>query len=537
MRNSITEKAIKVAKKVFNQNINITHSDYNDKNFSPALNRLTKYNIDLLNTRAKIGARKDGKPFYPAINKMENAFNFLRVDLYNYGDPKIPDISEYDGLHSGTPMKTKAFKPCLKKTVKTTKNKNLFWYPSTVGNLKARQNIVNYLVKEGFKLEKQNDYDGLGVENIVFTCSTTHAYTMILNLIAKDEDVILMTGPNYGLFAIEPERINAHVEIIDLEEKDNWYINPQSLEEKIIKINKELALKFENKLDYTPKVVAFLNMNPHNPLGKVISKKNKEILEGIGDVCLKQGVFVIDDLIYRDLTFDQNNLALPMAIYPKYFNNTISLFGISKAYGLASFRAGFIVAPIPICRGIANNIFQMMDSVPVLQVESVVGAFNGTNSRYNQTKKYFKKIINEYKYRYNLLLALIYGINNINNEALKNKIKKDIDSFEKDTEIRKMLYEGIPEVEIRKKTDPESGFFAILDFTKLKGKKFDNTIINNDLDILKYFYIKGKVKCIMGMNMSWPNENELIARINFAIEKKALINNFKIIKKSIKELK
>ena len=36
--------------------------------------------------------------------------------------------------------------------------------------------------------------------------------------------------------------------------------------------------------------------------------KNKEILEGIGDVCLEKGVFVIDDLIYRDLTFDREEL-------------------------------------------------------------------------------------------------------------------------------------------------------------------------------------------------------------------------------------
>ncbi|MEG0994615.1 MAG: aminotransferase class I/II-fold pyridoxal phosphate-dependent enzyme, partial [Bacilli bacterium] len=86
-----------------------------------------------------------------------------------------------------------------------------------------------------------------------------------------------------------------------------------------------------NKLNYQPKVVAFLNMNPHNPLGKVMSVKNKDLIEKIGDICLEKGVFVIDDLIYRDLTFDQDNLALPMASYPKYFNNTISLFGLSKS--------------------------------------------------------------------------------------------------------------------------------------------------------------------------------------------------------------
>ena len=59
----------------------------------------------------------------------------------------------------------------------------------------------------------------------------------------------------------------------------------------------------------------------------------------------------------------------------------------------------------------------------------------------------------------------------------QNKIKKDIYKYEKDEDIRKMLLEGIPNVSIRKNTEPESGFFAVMDFTKLKGKKYNDKVI------------------------------------------------------------
>ncbi len=537
MKEKITKKSKKFIKKLLGLNVQLTTGSYDVQNFSPALADLTKNNPDLLITHASIGHRKDYKPFYPEVAKIGDAFNFFRGEVIKYGKPEIKEISEYDGLHSGTPMKTPPYPGCIREIKHVDRDKTLYWYPATTGSKWARQKFVDYLKREGFKLDKEANYDGLSIDNVVFTCSTTHAYSLILNLIARPEDVILVTGPNYGLFAIEPERMNARVEILDLSEEDNFFVNPKKLAKRIDELNEELKTTWQGKLDYIPKVVAFLNMNPHNPLGNVLTKNEMDIITGIGDVCLAKGVFVIDDLIYRDLTFDQNNLAFPMASIPKYFNNTISMFGISKAYGLASFRAGVILAPIPICRGLANLIFQAMDSVSVLQVKALEGAFNGTDKRYRQTKKYFTPIIKEYQYRYELFKCLVEGINSIKDPAIQDKIREDIAYYEKDPAIRKILLEGIPNVTLRKNTVPTSGFFAIVDFTNLKGKHYADNIINTEYDLLKYFYIEGKILYLMGSSMSWPYDNEIVGRINFGLEKEALINNFKIINLAVRKLR
>lgn len=526
----MNDKIKKVAKKILKRNVNIIRSTYDEDNFSGALKNLTLENPDLLLVNSHIGKRKDGKKYYKDISKIADGFNFINNDLIKLGRDNVPDIYEYDGFHSGTPLKYKPFKPCIDSVRHLLTKKNLYTYQSTTGDNSSKEKIVEYLKREGFKLEKDSNYDGLGADNIAFICSTTQAFTAILNTIMRDEDAIIMTGPNYGLFALEPERLNGRVVILPLKKEDDWYVNPKELSKLIDKTNKELEKEFKGKLDYVPRVKAFLNMNPHNPMGRVMNYKNKDLLYEIGDICLEKNVFVIDDLIYRDLTFD-DDLALPLATNTKYFNNTISFFGLSKAYGLASFRAGFVVAPIPVIRGISNEIFENMDSIPTPQIAAIIGGFNGSDGRYKKYNKYFDGLLKEYKYQYNFFLALLNGIDTIKNTKLKNRIINEFHKYSNDDNLLK----GIKDVNLVCNVD--SGFFAVLNFTKLKGKKYKDITINKDMDLLKYLYIRGKMKMIMGYNMSWPNDDEIIARVNFAVPIKALINNFRILNYAIKDLK
>ena len=519
-------KLKKIVKKILNEDIDIINSSYNSNNFSKSLKQFTDNNPSLLGEYSQFGKRRDGKEFYNEVKKIEDGFYLLNKDLHEYDDPGFVLPNEIHTVRTGSPMRTKPFPMAREYIIKMLLGKYLYQYPNIGGHVIARAHFVNYLIREGFQKDKTDNYDGLGVENVVFACSTTHAFNMILSTIMRDEDVILITGPNYGLFAVAPERMNGRVEVLDLEEEDDFYVNPTKLAKKIDEVNKRLKQDFKGKLNYTPRVVAFLNMNPHNPLGKVMNKANVEILKGIGDVCLEKGVFVIDDLIYRDLTYNQEDLALPLATMPKYFNNTITLIGLSKAYGLAGIRAGAVVAPIPICKGIEEKIFTTMDSLPVLQVQAVAGAFNGTNRRYRMAKKYFKPIIAEYQYRLELLKALIDGTDVINNSKTKNRIIKEITKYASSPQMKTNLLKGIDGLKLRDKTIPESGFFAVVDFTDLKGKTFDGQKITCEEDLVRYLYKTTKFNCIMGGNMSWPYEDEIIARFNYGIEIYDLIQEF-----------
>ncbi len=189
--------------------------------------------------------REDLKPYSAVIAKMEPDYNFFNSDIFAR-NPGCRPVFEYDNFHSGTPMKYKAFPGSVREVKKTLRRKNLYWYPRSAGGFYSQQKIVDYLIREGFlpnRIELSNGeiYGGLGVNNIVFTCSTTHAYSLIMEAVAQPNDVILMTAPNYGLFAIMAELDTYRTELVPLREEDGWQPNPKILAKKIDALNVELS--------------------------------------------------------------------------------------------------------------------------------------------------------------------------------------------------------------------------------------------------------------------------------------------------------
>lgn len=477
-----------------------------------------------------LGQRLDGTSFSPDVKRIYDAFGIYGNGLYDLINDSNRDMLT-KSLGGGSPMKTLPFPPSQQAMIDSIANDDMSEYPLAAGDEKSRKEVAEYLHKEGFSSE-------INEENIIFTISTTQAFAIISKIIARPYDVILMTGPNYGLFTFVPERENnISVEILPLSEEDNWYVNPDKLDKRIKEINENLKLKYAGSLSYTPKVAAFLNENPHNPLGKVMNIKNKKLLEKIGNVCLKNGTFVIDDLIYRDLTFDRDNLALPMGTYKKYFDNTISLFGLSKSYGLATLRAGLVIANPIIIRGIRNYIFQTMDSSPVLQAKALSAAFNASDLRYIEYEKYFNPIIQEYKYRLYLLQALVKGIDSLEDTKIKQEIETDVKTYSPTDISSDRLLDGIPNVDIINGAFPDAGFFVLLDFTELKNKSFKSRIITDEFELLKYMYETEKIKLILGRSISWPNHNQMVGRVTTALRRDTLVDYLGTMNKVLRKLK
>lgn len=524
-----------VIKKILHKDSSpIVYGSEEKEKYPKALKDLVSHYKELEEEKIIITKEKKDNPFDAKVRKIVEGYDLVNFEIDKYGNDQV--VAPKDCLSSGDAYRYKAFPLCIRQIIYNHLANNLQVYPSTVGSSRARQDLVDYLVREGFPKEKNEYCDGLNVHNVAFASSTTQAFVMILKIIAKEKDTIIVPAPTYGIFVEVAEKLGIHVESLELKEEDNFFVSPKALKEKIIETNKRLKEEHK-KEDYIPKCVAFLNINPHNPIGNVMTKDHLSLIKEIGDICLEEGVFIIDDLIYRDLTYDREKLAFPIASIPKYFNNTISLFGLSKSYGLASYRAGFVVMPTPIFWGYATEMFDLMDSISVLQVEAVRAAYNGTNKRYKTYEKYFNHLIPKYLYQLSLTQALIDGIDSIKDNSIKRRIIKDIEQYSKNPEIRKQLLSGIEGISIRKGTYPESGFFVLADFTPLKGKYYQNKQIQTEYDLLKAMYHFGKVKYLMGENIMWPNTNEFVGRINFAIDKKSLIHNFYQMNQLVKELK
>ena len=505
---------------------------------SSAIDRLLRENPYLGERRFGlpcIGGRIDGEKFNPTVQNIADAIDFYGYEVRDENIATIPDID----LGGGNPIDYKPFPLSIEEMRKSLDSNNLYRYPYTEGDDNIRKVLLDYIEKEGFINDTPYSYSdidekGLSVHNITFLPSTSITFNIIINIISKPGDVVLVTGPNYGLFTIRAERAGAEVEILPLEKEDNFLINPEKLANKIDDINDSLQKVYNRRKGYVPRVVAFVNANPNNPTGKVMGEKEADLLKKIGEVCLKRGVFVIDDLVYRDITFDGSNIAKPIATIPGMFRNTISLFGLSKSYGLASLRAGFVVADEIIIREVINRIFQEMDSAPDIVGRALVGAFNPTKEREIVYKEYFTELRNKYVYKYNLLKALVNGIESVDIN-LKAKIYSNIKNVLK--EETDEILEGLPYVTFPKNLEIESGFFALLDFTKIKGMKYEGDVINTERDLLKFFYKTCRIRFLVGQSISWPYEDELIGRITTAIEDEKMINAFKNMNYALKMLK
>jgi cystathionine beta-lyase len=88
----------------------------------------------------------------------------------------------------------------------------------------------------------------------------------------------------------------------------------------------------------------FLLCNPHNPVGRILSRDE---LEAVANICLRNEIMICSDEIHADLLLDTDKPHIPIAsLSPEIEQNSITLVSPSKAFNLPGV-GGFAVAIIP----------------------------------------------------------------------------------------------------------------------------------------------------------------------------------------------
>lgn len=496
------------------------------KNKPHSIQRVVNNNIELSVPKRGLsdaGKRPDTKAFSGIMGDISTAFKVYGDDLYTKKTVLAESVN--NSLGGGSPLPMYPFPPVVDAIYEELKSTTLSQYAFPAGDIVCRRSVCEYLYKESFSRL-------ISTDNIIFTESTTQAFHMILELLIRPGDVVLFTSPTYGLFAFEPERCGGNSRFIPLSGEDDWLVSPERLAETIDTINEELESEASDT--YKPKVVAYFQENPHNPLGKVMGKKEATLVKAIAKTCRERGVFLIDDLLYKDLVYDQENSVLPAAYFDDEYQNVISLLGLSKAYGLAGLRAGVVVADEVIIRGIRNIIFQEIDSASQLNAVALKAAFNISDEREKHYRVYFDDLLAKYTFNLNLVKAAVEGINSVSESCRLKIIEFVVDNCE--SQEKDEWLQPIEGVSFVPGTYPESGFFCLLDFTRYKGKKCEDIVINDDIDLLKFLFSKYRINFITGTAMGWPDKNAIIARISFSYEPSKIVRVFSYLKKELKRL-
>lgn len=98
--------------------------------------------------------------------------------------------------------------------------------------------------------------------------------------------------------------------------------------------------------------------NPHNPVGRVWSKKE---LTTLGNICLKNNIIVISDEIHSDLLLF-NNKHTPIASISKEFaKNTITCISATKTFNLGGLQVSTTIFPNLQMKDMYENIQGKLD--------------------------------------------------------------------------------------------------------------------------------------------------------------------------------
>ncbi|WP_412099978.1 pyridoxal phosphate-dependent aminotransferase [Corynebacterium aurimucosum] len=190
-------------------------------------------------------------------------------------------------------------------------------YSTSKGIIPARRAIVTRYELEDFPSFDVNDvYLGNGVSELI---------SMVTQALLDDGDEVLIPAPDYPLWTAATSLAGGTPVHYLCDEEDEW--NP-SIEDIRAKV--------------TEKTKAIVVINPNNPTGAVYSR---ETLQKIVDVAREYNLLILADEIYDRILYDGARHISIASLAPDLL--TITFNGLSKAYRVAGYRAGWMVLTGP----------------------------------------------------------------------------------------------------------------------------------------------------------------------------------------------
>jgi aspartate/methionine/tyrosine aminotransferase len=120
----------------------------------------------------------------------------------------------------------------------------------------------------------------------------------------------------------------------------------------------------------TSRTRAIITVSPNNPTGAVYPAA---ALRAVNELCAERGIFHISDEAYESFVYD-GAAHFSAASLDGAAAHTISLFSLSKAYGFASWRIGWMVFPAQLEAAMRKIQDTLLICPPVISQFAAVGA-------------------------------------------------------------------------------------------------------------------------------------------------------------------
>nr|XP_028588690.1 kynurenine--oxoglutarate transaminase 3 isoform X1 [Podarcis muralis] len=162
----------------------------------------------------------------------------------------------------------------------------------------------------------------------------------------------------------------------------------------------ELASKFNCKTK------AIILNNPHNPIGKVYTK---EELQMIADLCIKYDTLCISDEVYEWLVYTGNK-HIKIATLPGMWERTVTVGSAGKTYSVTGWKLGWSVGPQHLIKHLQVVQQNTLYTCPTPLQEAVAQAFLIDLKRMDDPECYFYSLPRELEDKRNRMAHMLLGV-------------------------------------------------------------------------------------------------------------------------------
>ena len=213
------------------------------------------------------------------------------------------------------------------------------------------QGIAPLLAAIEAKLEDFNGIEINGENCIVVTAGSNMAFMNAVLAITTPGDEIIIQVPYY--FNHEMAITMASCRPILVATDENYQLRPQAIAQAI-----------------TQKTKAVVTISPNNPTGAVYSE---DALRAVNQICRDRGIYHISDEAYEYFTYNGVK-HVSAGAFSQSSEYTISLYSLSKAYGFASWRIGYMVIPQHLLSAVKKVQDTILICPPVVSQYAALGA-------------------------------------------------------------------------------------------------------------------------------------------------------------------
>ena len=240
------------------------------------------------------------------------------------------------------------------------------FYTSNAGLKDLKIEISKYLER---KIHVEYDPD----HEIMVTVGGSEGIDVALRAMLDPGDEVLIPQPSYVSYVPCTILADGNPVVIPLQEKNEFKLTAEELEEAVTPKTKMLVMPF-----------------PNNPTGSIMTKED---LEPIAEVVKRHDLYVLSDEIYSELTYKTEHVSI--ASLPGMQERTLVINGFSKGFAMTGWRLGYICGPSVIIEQMLKiHQFAIMCAPTTSQYAAVEALRNGDEDvammreEYNGRRRY-----------------------------------------------------------------------------------------------------------------------------------------------------